>query len=31
MRPLGAGRAWTALPTAHFERSDLTIICVTVH
>jgi hypothetical protein len=31
MRPLNAGPARTALPTAHFERNDVIIICETVH
>jgi len=31
MRPLSASPARTALPTAHFERNDVIIICETVH
>jgi hypothetical protein len=29
--PPNAGPARTALPAAHFERNDVTIICETVH
>jgi len=29
--PSTASPAWTALPTAHFERNDITIIGETVH
>jgi hypothetical protein len=29
--PFSASPARTALPTAHFERNDITIICETVH
>jgi hypothetical protein len=29
--PFSASPASTALPTAHFERNDITIICETVH
>jgi|SRR5271166_858655 len=29
--PSTASPARTALPTAHFERNDITIICATVH
>ncbi len=31
MRPPNASPPRTALPTAHFERNDITIICETVH
>ena len=31
MRPLTASPARTALPAAHFERNDITIICETMH
>jgi hypothetical protein len=31
MRPPNASPARTALPAAHFERNDVTIICETVH
>jgi hypothetical protein len=31
MRPPTASPARTALPAAHFERNDITIICETVH